>query len=340
MKGKQSPVIGVIYNVFVPVEKRSDEAAAEEATGLCAREVSEALVCAGFQVRLFPIVDNILETIAKIMKEKLSIIINLCEGYCGNSRFESNVAAMLELTGLPFTGNLFRTLLIAQDKYLAKVLMQNFSLPVPEGWLIKKTSNIPQNISFPIILKPNYEDGSIGIREDNFVKNIANLKHKAGELINKYKQPVLAEEYIEGREFNVSIIETRKGLKALPPAEIKFIDWSPSESKIVSYHAKWDTNHSSYRRTVPVAPAELPKKTAALMQSFALKAAQIFNVRGYARVDMRMKEDNSIYILEINPNPDVSREAGFSRALEAAVIPYNKFWQSQIEIARKNYKKL
>ncbi len=341
MKEKQPPLVGILYNVYVPRKEHIEEAAAEEATELCAREVAEALLCCGFQIKLFPVRENIVDIIKTIMEEEPAIIVNLCESYSGNSQLEGNIAALLELLGLPFTGNRFRTLMMAQDKYLAKSLMQNSGLPVPAGWLIKKPSSIPEKIRFPLFLKPNYEDGSIGIREENFVNNRSNLKPRVRELISLYKEAVLAEEYIEGREFNVSIIETQTGLKALPPAEIKFLDWPKSTSKILSYEAKWNTSHRAYRCTVPVCPAEIPEKTADLMQTMAIKVAHLFDIKGYARVDMRMKEDdNAIYILEINPNPDASREAGLSRALEAAGITYNDFWKMQIAVAMKNHNKV
>jgi D-alanine-D-alanine ligase len=184
-------------------------------------------------------------------------------------------------------------------------------------------------MGFPLFVKPLREDASIGISNKSYVRNDAELKAQVEYITNRYRQPALVEEYIAGRELNVAILGNEQP-KVLPISEITF-DFE-DEPKIVGFSAKWFRESDEYKKTKPVCPALLEPSMKNHLEKIALKAYKALYCRDYARVDMRLR-NNSPCILEINPNPDISSEAGFTRSLRAAGISYEQFVEKIIQFA-------
>ena len=156
----------------------------------------------------------------RIKELKVDVLINLCEGFLGRPQLEANVAAMFEAFGVPYTGSPSKALAICQDKFKAKAVLNAFGLPTPKGRLATSTDQKIE-VPFPAIVKPNSEDASLGIYPGSVVHDQAALMDRVTNIIDGYKQPALVEEFIEGREFNVAVLETDK-LQALPVSEIDF----------------------------------------------------------------------------------------------------------------------
>ena len=259
------------------------------------------------------------------------IVINLCEEALGDSHFEMNVPALLELMRFPYTGSPPMTLGLCQDKGLTKIILESKGLPTPKYQVLREFEDWEGKAPYPLFVKPLKEDASLGITKESYVENEAELRKRVEYIIERYKQPALVEEYITGRELNVSIIGD-KDLQILPVSEIVF--GFMNEPRIVDYSAKWIDGSEQYKKTIPACPAELDDDTGRIVESVALRAYVALQCRDYARVDIRLK-NKTPYVLEVNPNPDISPQAGFARSLKAAGIPYENFVNRLILMACK-----
>jgi len=329
---KPLSVAGVLYNAYEPVEGRSDEALSERAVETAAEQAASALVSQGVRAPLFPLKQSLRELIDWVQAESPDVVVNLCEGFRGQPRFEANVAGVLELLEVPFTGNPARALFQCQDKFGAKSILQAAGLPVPQGWLVATPDELPAALPYPLMVKPNAEDASIGIDSDSVVSTPEALAERVRQVVRRYRQDALVEAYIDGREFNVGVVDD-PAPRALPVSEIVFEGFPAGVPRIVSYAAKWKEDHDLYRRTVPSCPAVLAPDLAAALQALALRAYRVMQLRGYARIDFRLDARERPFILEVNPNPDASRTAGLARAWMAGGRPYEEFWMSQLAAA-------
>ncbi|MEJ5166968.1 MAG: ATP-grasp domain-containing protein, partial [Thermoanaerobaculia bacterium] len=205
-----------------------------------------------------------------------------------------------------------------------KILMKE-KLPVPPYAILRKEDkkiNLP--FPFPVIVKPLCQDGSCGITENSVVWNKKNLKKQVEFIFENFKDPALVEPFLQGREFNVSVIGRDKRI-ALPVSEIDYSQLPSSIPKILTYSAKWSKDNISYELTKPVCPAKIDKKFEKRLKLLALKAGKALSCRDYYRVDFRTDTKGNAYIIEVNPNPDISPDAGLARALKAYGIDYEKF---------------
>jgi D-alanine-D-alanine ligase len=181
---------------------------------------------------------------------------------------------------------------------------------------VKDRIGMQEGVSFPLIVKPAHEDASVGIDDSSVVYNLADLRKRVRFIHTEYDQPALAEEYIDGRELNVAILGNNPPA-ALPISEIDFSGLTEGMHKIVSYEAKWIHGTVAYEGTRGVCPAVLPAPLEARIKETALRAYSLIGCRDYARVDFRLTKDGIPYVLEVNPNPDISDDAGFARSARA-----------------------
>ncbi len=287
-----------------------------------AAAVYTALNNCGYVAEMLPLL-NIDQVLIKINSFQPDVIFNLCEGWQSRTDQEMNVAGLWEMLDLPYTGNSPLTLGLAQNKVLSKNIFKAIGIPTPDFYVYE---SIPETCSldFPLIAKPSREDGSIGITQDSVVNDFIELKSIVGELLAKYKQPILVEKYIAGREFNVSILGNENP-QVLPPSEINFEQVSEEYFPITSYEAKWLSDHPVYQMTPPVCPAPISAELNEKLTSLSLAVYHALRGRDYGRIDIRMDAAGNLFVLEYNPNPDISPSAGFVRALNAASISYETF---------------
>ena len=296
-----------------------------------AESIFAAITDDGFNATILPLRESLMSLVRRIKELKVDVVINLCEEFRGRPQLEANVAGMFEAFGIPFTGCPSKALTICQDKFKAKAILNAFGLPTAKGRLVTSADQ-KIDIPFPAIVKPNQEDASLGIFQDSVVGDQASLQAKVAKIIDVYKEPALVEEFIQGREFNVAVLETDR-LQALPVSEIDFSAMPESAPHICSYEAKWFEDHVLYTTTPAVCPAQIDDPLRERLHQYALAAFQAMGCRDYARVDFRMGRDGRLAILEVNPNPDSSLDAGYCRALTAAGIEYAQFWSLMIENA-------
>ena len=297
--------------------------------------MAERLTKAGFEAYPLNIMDDLNLLIKEIKDNKPNVIFNFIELYKENSRLEMNIVGVLELIGIPYTGAPPMALANCQSKVLAKRILNAYGIQTPRFILIKKiASKYRHNLNYPLIVKPAFEDASVGIENSSIVENAAGLKKRVDYILTVFQQPALVEEFIDGRELNVAVLGDKDPV-ALPISEIDFSEMPDHLYNIVSYQAKWDPNHEAYHKTIPSCPAILPKKIEKKAQQIALEAFKIMACRDYARIDMRLSKDNKLYVLEVNPNPDLTESAGFMRSAEAAGIGYVNALKKIIGFAKK-----
>ena len=293
----------------------------------------------GFNAYTLNIEDDILILLKNIKKNKPDVVFNFIEIYKENARYEMNVVSLLELLGVPYTGAPPMSLANCQNKVLTKRLLNAVGIDTPKFLLVKKPSKkYRHGLKFPLMVKPAYEDASVGIENESIVRNDKELKERVDYVMQYFLQPALVEEFIEGRELNVSILGDDNP-ETLPISEIDFSEMPEHLHNIVSYQAKWDPHHEAFHKTIPICPAKVPRSVEKKAKEIALRSFKAMGCRDYARVDMRLTKSNKLYVLEVNPNPDLTDGAGFMRSAEAAGYFYLQTMRKIIGLAYERGKK-
>ena len=286
--------------------------------------VAQRLNAVGLNAYTLNIKDSLQKMLANLEEQKPDVIFNFVEIYKENSRFEMNIVGLYELMGIPYTGAPAMALANCQNKILAKRLLSSSGIRIPPFFIVsKKSSRYTHKLNYPLLVKPALEDASVGIENESIVSNSKELRKRIEHILKYFAQPALVEEFIEGRELNVAVMGDKR-LRVLPISEIDFSEMPDHLHNIVSYQAKWDPDHESYHKTIPICPAPIPKKIEKRAKEVAFKAFKVMGCRGYARVDIRLAKDNKLYVLEVNPNPDLTEGAGFMRSAEYAGMTYGQ----------------
>jgi D-alanine-D-alanine ligase len=301
--------------------------------------VARSLRVEGFTPSVTPLREGGLDDFVRGLRQgEVDIVFNLCEGAFENSLFEMNVAALLELYGLKFTGSGPMALGLALNKGLTKDILSRRGIPTADYCVVKDTPvRLSNGLRFPLIVKPLSEDASIGIEADAVVKNVEELEKRAEYVLHNYYQPALVEEYIEGREFNISVLGNGSEKRTLPPSEIDFSDYPEGVPRICGYEAKWITASPLYIKSPPVCPANIPDSLAGELREVALKAYDAIGCHDYARVDLRLGTDGELSVIEVNPNPDISTDAGLARAAKSAGLEYHQLIGEIVRVAAARY---
>jgi D-alanine-D-alanine ligase len=233
------------------------------------------------------------------------------------------MTGLFQLLSYEFTGCTPITLGNCLNKERTKSILKARNILTPNNIIIKCKSKFTAkdiNLNYPIILKLNTEDASIGISEFSVVNNYKELRRQFGFLAETYNKDIILEEYIKGRELNVAIL----GDKVLPISEIKFNTLPNELPKIVTYDGKWIEGSTYYNNTKPVVPAKLNEKNKKRIEKVAWATYEALNCRDYARVDIRLSKNGIPFVIEVNPNPDISFDSGFARAAAADGITYEE----------------
>ncbi|MGE0550838.1 MAG: ATP-grasp domain-containing protein [Kofleriaceae bacterium] len=270
--------------------------------------------------------DDLQVMLDAIKSERPDVIMNLVEFFRDDAEHEHHVPSLFELLGIEYTGNRPLSLSLCQKKPQAKALLAAAGLPTPRGVLIESadaTKNL--GLTFPLIVKPAFDDASGGIDSGSVVNDQAALDARVAKMLVEHKMAALVEEYIEGREIHCAIL----GDTALPLYEMQFKGGLDEQGKplpnIITYRAKWDPYSRDHHAVQGVCPVpDLDDQTTARIQDVALRAYHALGCRDYARVDMRLDAKNQPYILEVNPNPDLADSCAFTASARAGNRTYEQ----------------
>jgi D-alanine-D-alanine ligase len=285
--------------------------------------------------------DAVDPVIASLRKAEPDIVFNLAESFAGRSALESNVAALLNLLGMRYTGSSPAGLLLAGDKTLTKkVLTFHSILTARFATVFRGAVDWAGDIKFPLILKPPQEDASLGITQKSIVNDVQELLKTISSLQSEYQSPVLAEEFIDGREFYVGVLGNSDA-QALPVMELDFSGFPEGMPKIASWEAKWgddgDEKGAEFEGTKSVFPTDLTDELTERMQKVAIEAFHALRLRDYARVDLRVNAKEEIYVIEVNPNCYLEKGAEFATAAQKGGMEYTALIERIVELANARY---
>jgi D-alanine-D-alanine ligase len=307
--------------------------------------VQRALLPSGHDTKIVAVALDAYKLIDELRNDRPDMIFNLCESFDGDPTQEMNVASLFELLKIPYTGSRALTLGLALNKWRVKEILNYYDIPTAPHYVCKNSNEFNQNgyskvkDKFPLIVKPSREDASIGIENKSVVYNEAELKTRIEYILDEYKQ------FIDGREINVSVVgnveKDENDLIVFPISEIDFSDMPPDYQKIVSYNSKWMYKTVEFAGTKAVCPArDLTPGLEKIIRDTAKKVYRIIGASDYARVDFRVK-DNIPYVLEMNPNPDISsdvdEDTGFTRSGKAYGWSYEELIQNIIKFATERW---
>ncbi|UCF18501.1 MAG: hypothetical protein JSU87_11185 [Gemmatimonadota bacterium] len=302
----------------------------ETAPATSTEGVVKALDSLGYETSLLPLEPGKAAAwLSEIGAGEFDVVFNLCESVHGYAAAEHLAAAAVELLGLPLTGARSTTLLHCLDKDRCAAVLQAHGFAVPAWRRVRQSDAPPEDWDrFAAIVKPAAQDASNGVHPNSVVRSRAELVD-AIERLRQHWGDLVIQDFIEGREINLAIV----GNHLLPPAEIDFSDLPGGTPPIVSFAAKWQPGSPEDAGTRPVCPAPLPAKQAEALQQLAARAWRLMDGNGYARVDIRLDADGVPYVIDINPNPDLSPDAGLARQAKVAGWSYERLIEKIVEEA-------
>jgi D-alanine-D-alanine ligase len=304
-------------------------------------QIETALRAQDHTCRRLVVDDSVEPLVSSLTNDRPDLIFNLAESFAGRSALESNVAALLNLLGLRYTGSSPAGLIMAGDKTLTKkVLSFHGILTARFATVFRGAVDWAGDISFPLILKPPQEDASLGITQKSIVNDVQELLQTISSLQTEYQGPVLAEEFIDGREFYIGVLGNSDA-QALSLMELDFSGYPEGMPKIASWEAKWgdegDEKGAEFEGTKSVFPVDVPDELAERMQKVAVESFHALRLRDYARVDLRVNAKEEIYVIEVNPNCYLEKSAEFATAAEKGGIEYSALIARIAELASARY---
>ena len=275
--------------------------------------------------------------ILKLKTIKPDLVFNLTEQYCGERLWDKNIVGVLEMLQIPYTGSGPMGLMLCRDKRLCKELLGHHKIRVPNflslPWNLK--TRIPKNIQYPLVVKPALADGSEGISNASLVSNQQALEERAAFIHERWQQDVIAEEYIEGRELYVTILGNKR-LKVFPARECLFDFEGEEGPRLATYQVKWNDEYRE-RWKIHFGFGDLDSDTFQRISRICKRIFRILHLQDYGRIDLRLRPDGRIYILEANPNPDLAYGEEVAESAEKGGCPYEELIRRIIRHALQRY---
>jgi D-alanine-D-alanine ligase len=290
----------------------------------------------GYPTEHLAIFDNL-----DLLRQKLEsfapdVIFNLADQFKNNRGFDQNIASLLEMQGVPFTGCGATGLVLSKHKGTSKKILGYHHIHVPNFVVIPRGQRIARlkRPKFPLLVKPVKEEASYGISQASFVTSDEQFKERVAFLHESHDCDVIAEEYIEGRELYVSVMGNAK-LTVFPIRELVFREVPPNEPKIATYKAKWDEEYRKRWGLQNQFPEGLEPALVAKIEETCKRIYRLLTIEGYARIDLRLTAANEIYFIEANPNPILAADEDFAQAAGKAGLTYPQLIDRIIRQAMK-----
>jgi D-alanine-D-alanine ligase len=275
----------------------------------------------GWQAWRLPVGRDVAAVVELVRRRRPDVVFSMVESVAGESRLEAAVAYLWEWLGLPYTGSPPVALALALQKPLARAVLVDAGVAVPRGAVLERGDEPLDGLGYPVIVKPTREDGSHGIRSASLAATEAAARERARYVIERYAQPALVEEFVDGREFNVSLLGPAEAPVVLPLREIRYT-LPPGLPRLMGYEAKWKPETVEYRETLP-ATVDDPPELVESISSTARAAYTALGVRDYGRVDLRLDGAGTPVVLDVNPNPDIVPGGNFGLAATALAAGYS-----------------
>ena len=300
-------------------------------------EIFEALAKLGHEPSYFEL-DGRPQSLHSLARCDADLIFNLTESFDGDDTKEMNVVAYVDLLGIPYTGAGPHSIFLAQDKAVAKKIFAFHDIKTPFfATAYRGRIEHAHDISFPLIVKPGLEDGSIGIDVGSVVKNIKELMERIQYIQDEFDSPSLIEEYIEGREIYAGVLGSYETAQVLPLVELDLSRLPEGTPKIATYDVKFEKNTEVYKLTKSQLAEDLDEETIKRLSDTALAAYRALKLRDYGRIDMRLTPNGEVYVIEANPNPWLSSKQEFAMAAKASGRSYTQLIGEIVDMAMQRY---
>jgi D-alanine-D-alanine ligase len=314
----------------------SPDAGIDEQDVLVQRDkVADELVRLGYEPVAVPMSLNLKKAASALKRIQPAFVFNLVESLDGNGQFIHVAPTLLEYLKLPYTGSRKDAVYLTSNKLLAKQTLKAAGIHTPHWMTLQEVSNGHVLSAGSYIIKAVWEHASIGIDGDSVVQDKQRMREILQARRRKFGGEWYAERYIPGREFNVSLLAGKDGEpEVFPPAEIKFINYPPGKPKIVDYSAKWEEDSFEFKHTPRI--FDFGKEDAPLLvqlEEISRQCWNLFGLRGYARIDFRVDERKQPWVLEVNINPCLSPDGGYTAAAERVGMDFTQVVERLIEDA-------
>jgi D-alanine-D-alanine ligase len=333
--------IAVVFDWPAPGWEHADfKEEVEAEAGEAEYEIAEALIETGHDVHLVGFHHDLRRLLDRLESFDPDLVFNGTESYMGKARYDYGVTALLEMKGYRYTGSSPEALLIARDKATSKKILTYHSINVPgfQVYPVGEPVEPPSEIEFPLIIKPTHEDASVGIAQSSVVSDEAALEERVEFIHRSLNQAAIVEELIDGRELYVGLIGNRK-LEILPIIEMAFDKIEDTDKKIATYSAKWDLDYRERWGIRNVFARRIGEGALQEIERTARLAFDALELRDYGRIDLRLTNDQQVYVLEVNPNPYIAFGEDMANAAERAGMGYYEFIERIVREAMKRYDK-
>lgn len=324
------PKIAIIYNEpcscsYVPWEEKAVLGVLETVNA-----VHNALAEMAYPVSVVPLLPPV-ERAEDVLKAiEADLIFNLFEGFDGYPESEVVVVTILSDLNLMYTGNPPPALALSLDKAKAKDILKSAGIKTPSFQILTIATLSTFYLRYPCMVKPCGEDASHGLTEESVVYDAVQMEKQVVWVSEHFQGRALVEEYIDGREFNVTVFGSNNPV-VLPISEIVY-SLPPGMPRILTFAAKWEPTTFYFEHTGVACPAELEEKNREEIADVAMRAFKMFGCSGYARLDLR-QDGEGPQVLEVNPNPDISPGTGAARQAQAAGMNYSQFIDKIVQFA-------
>jgi D-alanine-D-alanine ligase len=330
---KKLRALVVMHASLVPPENLEGRSEKEINEWRTEYDVTSTLRKTGHDVRCLGVLDSLTELRTEIADWKPDIVFNLLEEFDGIVTYDQHVVAFLELLRQRYTGCNPRGLLLSRDKSLCKQLFAYHRIPTPLFAVFRKGMRVqvPRRLRFPLFVKSTVEDASLGIAQASVVEDVAKLKERIAFVHDQVGSDALVEEFVEGRELYVGVMGNER-LTRLPVWEMVFGSMPDSLAAIATRKVKWDKRYQEKYGITTRAAEDLPAPVLARLDKLSRRIYRALGLSGYARMDFRVKEDGSVYVLEANANPNLEAAEDFAESARAAGTPYEELLEKIIAL--------
>ncbi len=321
---KPQRVLTLVHKGLEPPDEAPDKTFASTASWRMEYDVVQTLRALGHELKVIGVHDDLTPIRGAMDEFKPSITFNLMEAFDDVVVFDQNVVSYLELLKVPYTGCNPRGLTLSRDKGLAKKLMAYHRIPVPDFLVVPlgRKPKLPKRLHFPLIVKSLTYESSTGISQASVVENEEQLNKRVQFIHDTIMTPAIVEEFIDGRELYVGVMGNDR-LQVFPVWEMSFSKMPENSWRIATERVKWSVKYQK-KHGIDTAEASLPDDVTARVQHLAKRVYRALDLSGYARVDLRMKTNGDLYVIEANPNPQLAQGEDFAESARRAGVPYAK----------------
>jgi D-alanine-D-alanine ligase len=321
---KRRKVLLMVHEDLVPpadIKGLSDEEIEDVRTEY---DVYATLSNLAHDVRVIGIGDQLTELRQTIQDWRPHIVFNLLDEFSGIVTYDHYVVAYLELMRQPYTGCNPRGLMLSRDKVLTKQVLAWHRIATPDFRLfpLGKRFREPRRLAFPLFVKSAIEDASLGISQASLVEDMQSLKERIEFIHDHVKTDALVEEYIDGRELYIGVLGNTR-VTTLPVWEMDFGTLSRVQARIATRKVKWDRKYQAKHGIATHAAQDLAAEQQRHLSHLAKRIYRALHMTGFARMDLRMREDGSVFLLEANANPNLSYGEDFAESAAVAGIDYD-----------------